>query len=244
MLLALAGFSLALAAAIAYGGLSLTTDRYLLVLLVPALVIRRARRYLLDFVPFAALLLTYQECRGLAHALRPHPYYLPQLDADKFLFGGHVPTVALQNWLWSGHLHLFDKVIVDITDVHFIVPPALAFVLWAKRRALFYRFAATLLTLSFAGALTFLLYPAAPPWAAARHGLLRAPFALLARQVSGLEPVRRGPVAPRRLRVPRLSVRGDARVEDPLALVGDRNRDPLSARSVVCRHLYGEPLRR
>ncbi len=172
VLLALAGFSLALAAAIVYGGLSLTTDRYLLVLLVPALVIRRARRYLLDFVPFAALLLTYQECRGLAHALRPHPYYLPQLDADKFLFGGHVPTVALQNWLWSGHLHLFDKVIVDITDVHFIVPPALAFVLWAKRRALFYRFAATLLTLSFAGALTFLLYPAAPPWAAARHGLL------------------------------------------------------------------------
>jgi hypothetical protein len=171
-LLALTGFLGALAAAIAYGGLSLTTDRYLLVLLVPALVIRRARRYLLDFIPFAALLLAYQECRGLAHTARPHPYYLPQLDAEKFLFGGHVPTVSLQHWLYHGHLRLFDNVVVGITDIHFIVPPALAFVVWATRRALFYRFAATLLTLSFAGALTFLLYPAAPPWAAARDGLL------------------------------------------------------------------------
>jgi membrane-associated phospholipid phosphatase len=52
------------------------------------------------------------------------------------------------------------------------VPPTLAFALWLKRRALFYRFAATLLTLSYAGALTFALYPAAPPWAAAEKGLI------------------------------------------------------------------------
>jgi hypothetical protein len=172
VLFALAGFLAAFAAAIATDGLSFTTDRYLLVLLVPALMLRRARRYLLDFIPFAVLMLTYQECRGLAHTLRPHPYFLPQLDADKFLFGGHVPTVALQDWLWTGHLRAFDNLVVNVTDIHFIVPPALAFVLWVKRRALFYRFTATLLTLSFAGAFTFLLFPAAPPWAAARDGLL------------------------------------------------------------------------
>jgi membrane-associated phospholipid phosphatase len=171
-LVALAGALVAMAATIATSGLSFTTDRYLLVLLVPALVIRRARRYLLDFIPFALLMLAYQECRGLAHSLRPHPYYLPQLDADKFLFGGHVPTVSLQHWLWHGHLQTFDRIVVGVTDIHFIVPPALAFILWTKRRALFYRFTATLLTLSFAGAITFLLYPAAPPWAAARHGFL------------------------------------------------------------------------
>jgi len=171
-LLALAAFLVALGFAIWQGGLSITTDHYLLVLLAPALVIRRARRYLLDFVPFAALMVAYQECRGIAHTLHPHPYYLPQLDADKFLFGGHVPTVTLQHWLWHGHMGVFDNVIVDVTDVHFIVPPALAFALWLTRRALFYRFAATMLTLSYAGALTFFLYPAAPPWAAARHHLL------------------------------------------------------------------------
>jgi membrane-associated phospholipid phosphatase len=60
--------------------------------------------------------------------------------------------------------------------VHFIVPPTLAFCLWLKRRALYYRFAATLLVLSFAGAFTFWLYPAAPPWAASFKGLI-APVA-------------------------------------------------------------------
>jgi membrane-associated phospholipid phosphatase len=59
-----------------------------------------------------------------------------------------------------------------MTRIHFIVPPTLAFALWLKRRALFYRFAATLLVLSYAGALTFWLFPAAPPWAASEHGLI------------------------------------------------------------------------
>jgi hypothetical protein len=170
---ALGAFLVALAFAIWQGGLSITTDHYLLVLLAPALVIRRARRYLLDFVPFAALMVLYQECRGLAHSAHPHPFYLPQLDAEKWLFGGHVPTVTLQHWLHhAGHLSTFDRVVVDVTDIHFIVPPALAFALWIKRRALFYRFAGTMLVLSYAGALTFLVFPAAPPWAAARHHLL------------------------------------------------------------------------
>jgi membrane-associated phospholipid phosphatase len=170
-LLAAGGLVVALGIAIWLFGLGLTPDRYLLVLLVPALVLRRARRYLLDFVPFAALLVIYAQSRGIAHLLRPHPYYLPQLNADKFIFGG-VPSESLQDWLWTGTQHWYDSVVLAVMRLHFIVPPLLAFALWVKRRALFYRFAATILTLSFAGALTFLLYPAAPPWAAGEKGLL------------------------------------------------------------------------
>src|SRR5205807_6407949 len=55
-LIAAAGLVAALALAIWLFGLGLTPDRYLLVLLVPALILRRGRRYLLGFVPFAALL--------------------------------------------------------------------------------------------------------------------------------------------------------------------------------------------
>jgi membrane-associated phospholipid phosphatase len=47
-------------------------------------------------------------------------------------------------------------------------------VLWIRRRALFYRFATTMLVLSFAAAVTFLAYPAAPPWAAGDAGVLGA----------------------------------------------------------------------
>jgi PAP2 superfamily len=175
-ILAATAFGLALLAQLLTFGLSLTPDRYLLVLLAPALVLGRGRRYLLDFAPFVLLIVLYEECRGIAHILHPSPYYLPQLDAEKWLFDGHVPSNVLQDWLWTGNLHWYDQALSAVTRIHFIVPPTLAFALWLRRRALFYRFAATLLLLSYAGALTFLIFPAAPPWAAAAHGLV-APLA-------------------------------------------------------------------
>jgi membrane-associated phospholipid phosphatase len=165
-------FALSLTIAISFVGLSLTPDIYLVVLLPAALVLGCGRRYLLDFGAFAALLLVYAECRGVAHLLRPHPYYLPQLDLEKLIFGARIPTVALQHWLWTGTQRWYDNVVLVITRIHAIVPTTMGFVLWVRRRALFYRFAGTLLTLSFAGAVTFLLYPAAPPWAAARDDLV------------------------------------------------------------------------
>jgi membrane-associated phospholipid phosphatase len=169
----LAGAALlaALCLAVWLFGLGLTPEKYLLVLLVPALVMRRARRYVLDFFPFGALLVIYAQSRGIAHLLHPHPHYLPQLNADRYLFG-IVPSEELQHWLWNGTMRWYDHVLLAITRLHFIVPPLIAFILWTKRRALFYRFAATMLVLSFAGALTFYLYPAAPPWAAGQKGLL------------------------------------------------------------------------
>src|SRR6478736_95703 len=171
-ILAAVAFAIALLAQVLTFGLSLTPDRYALVLLAPALVIGRGRRFLLDFVPFVALIVVYEESRGIAHTLHPHPYYAPQLDAEKALFFGHVPSVDLQGWLWTGSLHWYDQFLSAMTRIHFIVPPTLAFGLWLKRRALFYRFAATLLALSYAGALTFWLFPAAAPWAASERGLI------------------------------------------------------------------------
>jgi membrane-associated phospholipid phosphatase len=143
-----------------------------LLLLAPALAIRRGRRYLMDFLPLAALIVVYAECRGIAHLLRPDPYFTPHLDLERWLFGGNVPSTVLQDWLWSGRIRWHDTALLDISRIHQLVPLTLAFVLWIRRRALFYRFAATFLVLSFSAAITFLAYPAAPPWHAAEQGLL------------------------------------------------------------------------
>lgn len=161
---------MALAAAVAVFGLALTSERMLLVLLVPALVLGCARVFVRDFAPFVALIILYAECRGLAHNLRPLPYYTPQLDAERFLFGGHVPADVLQNHLWHGAKRWYDTLILDVTRVHSIVPYAFAFLLWLGRRALFYRFALSMLALSFAAAIVFAIFPAAPPWAATQSG--------------------------------------------------------------------------
>lgn len=143
-----------------------------MILLVPALVLGRARRYAADFVPFALLIIVYSALRGYAHVGSPVPYFWPQIDAERWLFGGVIPTVELQHWLWSGDLRFFDRFVIVVTKIHGIIPISLGFALWVRRRALFYRFATSFLVLSFASAIVFWLYPAAPPWAAGQANLI------------------------------------------------------------------------
>ncbi|MDX6565878.1 MAG: hypothetical protein QOE10_1540 [Gaiellales bacterium] len=153
-------------------GLYLSEDRYFLVLLVPAVLLGVARRYVLDFLPFIALMLGYEELRGLAHVLRPHPYYAPQIDIDKFLFNGTIPTHWLQGQLWNGHVQWWQEVLDVLLHLHFIVPPTILFLVWLWDRARYYRFAITIIVLSYAGAIGFALWPAAPPWMASRHHVI------------------------------------------------------------------------
>ena len=102
MIGAYVALSAVLAVAVWQLGLGLTPERYLLVLLVPALILRQVKAYLVDFVPFALLLVFYSTCRGLAHMVNPTPFYAPQLEAERFLFGGQLPTTELQHLLgWS-----------------------------------------------------------------------------------------------------------------------------------------------
>jgi hypothetical protein len=153
-------------------GLDWTPDRMLLVFLVPALVLGAARKYLRDFVPFAILIFAYAELRGLAHVISPHPFYAPQLRLERALFGV-VPAQWLQQRLLDGTTtRWYDTLAGELLRVHYVVPPLLAFLLWTRSRALFFRFAASMIVLSFAAALVFAAFPAAPPWAAAKAGLL------------------------------------------------------------------------
>ena len=71
-----------------------------------------------------------------------------------------------------------DPIAIGATVVymlHFVLPLVTAFVLWLWRRPQFYDFVASLILLSVAGFVTYLLLPAAPPWYVARDGLLNGP---------------------------------------------------------------------
>ena len=71
-----------------------------------------------------------------------------------------------------GLAHLIDQVLGLLNRAHFIVPPTLLFIIWLDRREHYYRCATALVGASLIGAVIFLLYPAAPPWAASQAGLL------------------------------------------------------------------------
>ena len=172
-LIALAvAYAVALGGMIALKGLFISADRYFLILLVPALVLGLGRPYVRDFLPFVAAILLYENLRGVAHSLRPEPFYMPMIDVDRFLGFGHVPSVVLQDWLWTGSVQWYDQVLAVVARAHFFVPPTLLFLIWLERRELFYRAVVALVGVSLVGALVFLVFPAAPPWRASEVGLL------------------------------------------------------------------------
>ncbi|CAA9527249.1 MAG: hypothetical protein AVDCRST_MAG79-617 [uncultured Thermoleophilia bacterium] len=164
-LVLLLGYALGLGGMIAARGLFISADRYFLILLVPAALLGLAVPYVRDFLPFVALIILYEELRGVAHLLNPEPYYAPMIEFDRALFG-RLPTTILQDALWTGSLQWYDQVLAVVQRAHFFIPPTLLFLIWLERRELYYRCALTLLVVSFAGAATFLVFPAAPPWKA------------------------------------------------------------------------------
>jgi membrane-associated phospholipid phosphatase len=167
----------ALATLVLTRGVHISSDRYFLILLVPAIALGITRQYLRDWVPFIALMIAYEFARGGAEWLNADilgrgPFYLPMIDIDRALFGGSLPPEFLQSWFWTGHVNAFDWVIGSFNKVHFFVPPTLLFLIWLERRPHFVRCATAVVITSFIGAAIFLLFPAAPPWLASQHGLI------------------------------------------------------------------------
>jgi hypothetical protein len=146
--------------------------RLFLVPLAGALVLGCGRRFVRDFAPFALGIFAYEWARTLAHRIHPDAYYRPQLDADRVLGLGRTPSARLQGWLFDGHLRWHDHILIFLHSLHFAVPLALLFAVWLAYRPLFVQGAVALLAASFAGAAVFLVLPTAPPWLAARAGLL------------------------------------------------------------------------
>jgi len=130
-----------------------------------------ARGVVLEWLPFIAILIAYDSLRGsAAHTFGVH--YLPQLQVDQALFGGTAPTVTLQHWLWHGHVVFYDVIFWAVYLTHFFATPLVAAVLWKVDRPRFRKFAVLVATLSFAGLITYALYPAAPPWMAGQAHLM------------------------------------------------------------------------
>jgi len=151
---------------------SITPDRLFIFLLFAAIILGRLKSFLRDWVPFLALLLAYEMLRGFAdNHFTVHVGSL--VSAEKALFAGYLPTEVLQDLFYkAGTIGWQDIAATIIYFLHFPLPLAAAFFLWVKNKQQYYRFVVALIILSFAGFITFLLFPAAPPWYAANEGLI------------------------------------------------------------------------
>src|SRR3989344_8461712 len=77
-------------------GIGLAPDRYAVVLLLGSLLVKRTRKFLLDWIPFLFILISYDFLRGFADNLSTRVNFHDLLLADKILFAGVIPTQFLQ----------------------------------------------------------------------------------------------------------------------------------------------------
>jgi membrane-associated phospholipid phosphatase len=131
---------------------------------------RRWARFLVEWAPFMGVLFVYDRLRGIADGLLFPAHSLAQIHAD--LAFGVVPTVWLQSHLWhgAGHIEPWDYAVWFVYVTHFFGTLFVAGALWLWWHDRFARFAAMVCTLALAGFVTYVLYPADPPWLAARTG--------------------------------------------------------------------------
>jgi PAP2 superfamily len=136
---------------------------------------RQIVQLVIDWLPIVVILSAYDLTRGAADSLGIGVHVQTMIDFDRALFFGTTPTEWLQT-------HLNDPVAVNGWDVaftliytsYFIVPFAVAGVLWIRDRLAFVRYAKRVVSLALIGVTTYMLFPAAPPWMAADMGLLES----------------------------------------------------------------------
>ncbi len=157
---------------------------YLIPMLLPmALVERDHRRFILQWSPFYIVLVMYDSFRSIADNLGSRVNYDFMIQADRLLFGGPLPTVWLQDRFldvlmgWSGTLMMV------IYFAHFLLPVFTCYYLWKKNEALFTRTIASITFVSVLAFLTFLFFPAAPPWLASQKGMIPEVEHVLLRQL-------------------------------------------------------------
>ena len=138
---------------------------------------REHLRFLRDWLPIALLLVAYNISRGYADVLFA-PHVTPLIDADIAMFGGHVPTIWLQQHLYQpGRVQWWEVAVSLVYVSHFLTVPTVAVILWVRDRFQWARYMRRWFALSLAGLITYFLYPAAPPWWAYEHGYLAEPVA-------------------------------------------------------------------
>jgi membrane-associated phospholipid phosphatase len=138
----------------------------------------RWKRLMLDWLPLVVVLFGYGILRGYAsHTLwgpvstygnlSQQAFYAAQVWFDTHVVGfGVDPTVQLQRWLYRPGLHVWDYLAWACYMTHFFTSFIIAGVLWKTNYPKFRRYVPLFVGLTFIGYITYVLYPAMPPWMA------------------------------------------------------------------------------
>jgi hypothetical protein len=158
-------------------------DHAFLSLLIVALVLGNARRFLLDWSPFIALWIAYDFMRGIVDDLAGKIHILGPYRLERILFGwlgrGEIP-----NFWWigfqaaharAGWKRTLDAFTSGFYAMHMAAPIVLGWIFWntLKDRRIFYRFMLAFSLTTWVSFLTYFLFPSAPPWYVRDFGFIQ-----------------------------------------------------------------------
>lgn len=160
-------------------GIGIDPSRYAFVLLLASLLVKRTKSFILDWSPFLFILLSYDFLRGFADNLGLRVNYLDLINLEPKI-GGEIPTIFLQKLLYNPlQFSFLDFLSTIFYFLHFALPLSFGFILWLINRGYFRHFVTGILLLSYTAWVTFLIYPAAPPWLAYSDGYLPKVYRIL-----------------------------------------------------------------
>ncbi len=163
-----------LLAGLSIGHGSAPTIGQLVLLLVGASLLGDfSARFIRDWGLVLAGFFAYGLSAEYAHRLELPIYYAPQVDAERLLFFGSVPTVWLQDRLYHGTTGPLELFAIAMYASHLAVPLLLGVYLWLQRlNHAFFELACALITTSVLASIVFVLAPTAPPWLASEAGYI------------------------------------------------------------------------
>ncbi|MGH2444079.1 MAG: phosphatase PAP2 family protein [Chloroflexota bacterium] len=150
-----------------YLNIPLTVEWMAVFLGLAAATSGRGRMFLLDWGPFVLALLAWQITAPIATEL-PFPWHLTDLiSADSFIFAGYASPQWLQAHLYHGGTQEpWDVFATTMYMLHFVAPLLAGFLLWIKNRSLFRQYTLAFVLVAVMGYITWIVYPAVPPWMA------------------------------------------------------------------------------
>ncbi|KKR93173.1 MAG: Phosphoesterase PA-phosphatase related protein [Candidatus Daviesbacteria bacterium GW2011_GWA1_41_61] len=155
-----------------FQGIAISPERYAFVLLLGSLLVKKTRNFIFDWTPFLFILISYDFLRELAGNLNSGTHYLEAINFDQKLFQT-LPTVTLQEKFFNtSQVVWYDYGAAFLYLLHFILPLGFGFLLWINNRRYFKEFVTGISLLSYSALVTYLLFPAAPPWMAQRDGYI------------------------------------------------------------------------
>lgn len=157
-------------------------DHLFFALVVFAFVLgkERAKRFLIDWLPFILFWVAYDMMRGIADTVRGTIHVVEPYRLEHWFFGWlpgvEMPPFDIQKLRFDADVRWLKAAIDLLTGnfyiMHFALPLVLGWIFWhtTNDRPMFYKFVYTLATLNLLALTTFMLYPAAPPWYVYNYG--------------------------------------------------------------------------